>query len=89
MKIIYKYPVDLGLSFLNLPVAAKFLHFGVQNGVMQVWFEVPQSWGELEQRVFQVLGTGYPFSTEGGTFHLMTAFENNGQFVWHLYEKQV
>ena len=85
MRTIYKYAVP---AFLQLPLGAKPVFFGLQNGKPHLWVEVPQLWVEpvppveTETRGFQIFGTGQPISE--GASYVGSCIDDT--FVWHLYE---
>jgi len=86
MKTIYKYPLNSSWTKLNVPEESKFLHFAIQNGIPTVWIEVDFS-KETTTVEFYIHGTGH--SVGLNQKYLMTAMENGGEFVWHLYTAKV
>lgn len=87
-NIIYKYVFHHGVvrQTFELPKETIVRQFGVQNisGIphMVFWAEVRLSQTEMENRTFQIVGTGEEFtvlSTYYGSAQI-------GTYVFHLYE---
>jgi hypothetical protein len=78
---IFKYPLRMGLTEVQMPVGARFLAFGMQR-------EDPVLWAEVEPgeptvtRTFDIYPTG--FTVPKGWEWRGTV--QDGPFVWHLYE---
>jgi len=86
MSVIWKFPVfiDDGAIRRDMPKGRKFLSLQVQGGGAQMWWLVdPDS--ERESVLFVIHGTGHSFNAARETY-LGTWKE--GQFVWHLFEKE-
>ena len=88
IETIWKYPIDIEDSIqIRMPLGAKVLHVGVQDGVPTIWARVRPGDDDTELRHFTVVGTGHPIPIdEGRLVHLGTFF--HGPFVWHLFEQE-
>lgn len=87
MRVIYKYPLQIGETRRHLPVGALFTHFGEQDGDLFAWFEVELIEGKthIEPRVFEIYGTGREIAPHAkwlGTTQVVG-------YVWHLYEHEL
>lgn len=90
VKQVWKYSLDLGANFIELPQRAKVVHVGLQGGAVTMWVSVLTRWmGEdfnpnesAETRTFTVHGTGHdiPYKSD----YLGTV--QNAPYVWHVYE---
>ena len=78
MKTIYKYPV----GEIQIPLGAKILTAGAQNGDFYLWAEVDTD-QVLEHRTFERFGTGWEMPNKN-ICYIATVFED--PFVWHIYE---
>lgn len=89
MRTVFKYEIRHGLQVLHLPIGARALKAGVQNGKMYLWFElIAHPDRPLQTREFHVFGTGWniPSDTDKVNFvYIDTVFPDDG-FVWHIYE---
>ncbi len=83
MKTIHKYSLNIGDTYIHLPLSAKCLHVDFQNGNLQAWFEVETSEG-TEQRQLSVFNTGQ--SIWDNLSYIGTAVTEDGSFVAHVYE---
>lgn len=86
---IFKYglpELDNGSFSLNMPKGAKILTAQEQNGTMVMWALVnPEN--KPEKRNFLSLGTGNPISySQKRLAYITTVQENEGEYVWHLFE---
>lgn len=88
LNIVYKYVFHEGVTrqSFELPKEAVVRSFGVQQiaGVphMVFWAEVKAHQKDVENRTFQIVGTGEPFS-------VMSTYYGSAQigaYVFHLYE---
>ncbi len=84
MKTIWKIELKEAVEIHNLPKGAKFLFVGNQQEKICLWFEVNNN-AELEQRRFEIAGTGNS-QMDGKKTYLGSAIFSNGNFVWHVYE---
>ncbi len=82
--VIYKYPLELGVTLLDLPLGAEVLEVQVQDGMPVMWVLVPADIHAVETRLFRPYGTGQGVDSNPrkfiGTFQL-------GGFVGHLFEE--
>lgn len=87
-KVIYKYVFNRGVvrQSFELPKNALVRNFVIQQieGVPRLvfWAEVETDQLNMENRTFQIVGTGEEFSVLS-TFHGTTMI---GDYVFHLYE---
>lgn len=86
MKIIYKYPLGLGLNPMNLPDSSQIRSIADQRGVITMWVEVDYERKEMSRRYFDVVATGVPFHYSNGYNYLGTVLQHGGELVWHVYE---
>lgn len=87
-RVVHKYALDdwQGQD-VKLPPDAKFVHFGFQDAMAKVWFEVPYpEYTSSNTRRFQIFGTGHEVEIPNAA-HL--ASTQVGPLVWHLYEVPV
>lgn len=83
MKVIWKYLIEPGVKFIEMPAGAIPLSVQVQDGSPQLWAMVDQT-KPMEKREFRVFGTGheiqFPYKLSFiGTFQLSA-------LVFHLFE---
>lgn len=73
-----------------MPIGAKVIAVGTQQGSMKLWAEVEEGTEEnVQDRRFWVIGTGWPIDTTGRQLvHIGTSISNTGAFVWHVYEEK-
>ena len=85
--IIWKYPVCQSSEFSRMmPQGAKFLSVQLQHEDVQMWFLVdPHEF--MEPKAFRVISAGEHFGerAEGDLTYLGTF--QQGNFVYHLFEK--
>lgn len=86
LQVIFKYGIPAQTRFaLSLPKGAEILHVDTQLGDPMMWVRHDRATIDthLEQREFQIVGTGYqeidPSSKYIGTWMQST-------FVFHLFE---
>lgn len=82
MRAIVKYPLDIGVTHLVLPVGAQFRYFGAQRDQLFAWFEIDDEVPLGDPRKHHVVGTGHRI-LPGGEYRGTVQVD---QFVWHLYE---
>ena len=82
MRIIYKYPLALGLNSVNLPLESEVVHIAEQYGQLQMWVEQDPNRPVLS-RQFVIYATGQ-YIYNNTEHHLATVLV--GDFVWHVYE---
>lgn len=81
--VIWKYKLEVANSqILALPLGAKILHMGNQDGIICLWVEVTDA-EHFVERMFYVVGTGRPFDL-GKVTYLGTVLVDPS--VWHVYE---
>jgi hypothetical protein len=84
-RAVWKYEVEVKgtTSVIYMPRAAVIVHVGHQSPAwVTFWAEVDQD-APLEQRVFQVVGTGH--RVRDGLRYVGTTMPIP-DLVWHLYE---
>lgn len=82
MKKIYKYPVKTGV---DMPKGAEILSVGIQNDDLYLWVMADPS-AETEARNFTYIGTGEIILQLSIKKFIGTVFENNAEYVWHVFE---
>ena len=88
--IIWKYPIMLGTTIVEMPFGSKILSVQVQNDIPNIWI-LAESWEaerkyRYEPRRFEVLPTGLSFNNKTGMLYVGTFQLDNGNFVGHLFE---
>lgn len=78
MRKVFKYPVEVA----NLPIGAKPLFGGVQNGEFFIWVEVDNMESRTELFDCQVYSTGHEI--ESDAYKYLNSIFDKG-FVWHFY----
>ncbi len=81
MTQIWKYRVDVGA--IMMPKGAKILTVQMQNDTPYMWAIVDVD-AELEERVFEIHGTGHNIRNIDEYEYIGTYIDN--PFVWHLFE---
>ena len=82
MRIVYKYPINLGHNNITLPLESEIIHVGEQYGQLHLWVE--QYFNRpFVQREFNVYATGQHIYNNN-EMHVSTVMV--GDFVWHVYE---
>lgn len=71
---------------VEMPKGAKILHTGFQNRELFLWALVDVSELETETRCFKSVATGGIIHTSEIKQFIGTVFENNAEFVWHVFE---
>ena len=85
--VIYKYRLEFGPNTILVPADAKLLHFGIQGSSVFVWFEIESAEG-LDERVFEIKGTGIPFDRAGLAYRKTLVFPwGVHPNSWHIYER--
>lgn len=86
LQVIYKYPVNIGPTVLNIPTNGTILKFGVQDGKPYVWIEHtdPSENPEYEERKLIMRVTGENWRYKPGFVYMDTI--QVGFFVGHIYE---
>ena len=87
MKSIWKFRVPLsGTPTINMPIGAEILSFQTQDDQLCIWAIVDTE-KDVEPREFLIVGTGHSFD-ESNAKYIGTTQQENGRFVWHLFEVQ-
>lgn len=79
---VWKFPLQLGQTFLEMPERAKALAVQMQHGTPTLWALVAPS-RFPERREFYLIGTGHPL-LRCDLVYLATV--QDGAFVWHAFE---
>lgn len=79
---IFKYPINIGESVVEMPKDSTFLCAQVQKDKAQMWWAVDPK-KEKCSRKFQVIGTGQEFDLDDKNY--LGTFQEP-PFVWHLFE---
>jgi hypothetical protein len=80
--VVYKYPITIGRTDLNLPVEAKIVHVGLDpSGAPCLWAEV-DPYSDRERRTFVIIGTGHGVPEKAT--HIGSVVDE--MYVWHVYE---
>lgn len=82
MRIVYKYPMNLGYNNITLPLESEIVHAAMQYGQLHIWVEQDPN-RPFVQREFNVYPTGQ-YIHNNNEMHVSTVVA--GDFVWHLYE---
>ena len=88
---IYKYPLEInGEQGIDIVEGAKFLCVKEQHNLPVLYYLVYPSITVMQRKIFRILGTGHPMSIREsfGLKYLDSVVCNNGQLVWHVFEKQ-
>jgi len=89
MKSIYKYILEpIEEQEISLPKGAKILTAHEQHGRICIWALVTVPETEIEERVICIYGTGDQFSEEGIHTYIGTVFLQDGNYVFHVFEKE-
>lgn len=88
MKTIYKYVLPIKDEVvLEVPGGGQqVLLVAEQHGSLTMWMQVNDSL-PLRKRTFRIRGTGHPLDKAEGDFHVGSAIV--GQYVWHVYAKDL
>jgi hypothetical protein len=85
MNSVWKYPLDMEINELEMPIGAQVLTVREQHGMGCLWALVNPD-REKEIRTFRVVGTGWTCE-DGldyqGSFHL-----SGGSLVFHVFENK-
>ncbi len=87
MTKIFKYRLKLeDAQVISLPIGAKVLTVQTQDGVPNMWCQVPID-ADSDQRQFAIFGTGHaiPDNTDTTEYRYIGTFQQP-PFVWHLFE---
>lgn len=88
MQTIYKYalPIKDKVSVMMPGGGEHILLVAEQNGSLTVWAQVDTEKPD-RARVLHIVGTGHPLDNVKGMFHIGSAIV--GQYVWHVYSKDL
>jgi hypothetical protein len=86
MKTIWKFPLEVGLTHLAMPLRSEIIHLAVQDGQPCLWAVVEPDAPRVT-RSFVTAGTGHPVGQEIGLGnHVGTYLLLDGRFVGHVFE---
>lgn len=86
MKTIWKFPLpDIAEEAeFKVPLRSKPILFGLDpQGILAVWYLIPNTNSPTERRVLRVTGTGHP--VPDNVVYVGSTVDNG--FVWHLWER--
>lgn len=84
MRTIWKFPLEIGETTVEMPNASLVLSVQVQQGSLALWAEVDPGQSRVRRR-FTVYGTGHSMPENPGRY-LCTFQAHDGKFVGHVYE---
>jgi hypothetical protein len=79
MKTIYKYPIAKNQM---IPMTAKILRVGLQNGTPFLWAELDPGHTVATPRHFEIFGTGHSIPDKAE----YVGGYSEQPFEWHVYE---
>lgn len=82
---VWKYQLEMATNWIELPVGAEVLCAKMQHGVLCLWAKVRDN-PVKETRVFEVVGTGHTMR-DGKSTYIDTVMHNQGQLVFHIFER--
>lgn len=83
-SVIYKYPLEVtDEQIIDMPGSARLLSVQMQRGVVCLWAWVDPN-AIPKKRHIVIIGTGNPISFFPGEF---VGAVQQGQFVWHVFDK--
>jgi hypothetical protein len=89
-KVIWKYPLAVGITSINMPFGSRILSLQIQDDFPVMWAEVDLWEAEHKDnyviRYFCTYGTGHEFSTKNIINYVGTYQLYNAGFVGHVYE---
>lgn len=85
MKVVYKYQINFTATSVEMPSGAQILHAALQRWLIYIWALVDRC-APMVSRTLFVEGTGCPFDATNSV-HVATFFEQDGDFVWHVFEE--
>lgn len=86
MKVIWKFPLEIGSEnriFVNQFYRVVLTAMDHASGKPAVWIEHDPT-GTMMSRTFVIFGTGQQIN---GPPHAHVGSVIDGQFVWHIYER--
>lgn len=82
-RSIYKYPLtDTEAQVIEMPVGAKIVSVGQQEGKITLWADVESDSESAERRIF-IIGTGWPVPE----YLEYVGTTTRGLFVWHIFQE--
>ncbi len=84
MKTIWKYKLDSGYTFLEMPEGADLLSVQVQDDEWTLWARVDPDAQTVKREVF-VCGTGKEILEDGESTPHIETIQQDG-FVWHFFD---
>jgi hypothetical protein len=91
MSVIFKYPFGEKVSIVvPWPAHSRVLHVQAQHpsdSTPTLWVLHPSAPGpdETERQVFDIIGTGHPFTERLAYEHVGSAVCRDGSLVWHVF----
>ena len=87
MLTIYKYPLGEPRDIIQfeMPANAEILCIQTQRGTPCIWAKVETN-NQLENRIFQTIGTGHPIDDDAPREHIGTYQLSGGALVFHVFE---
>lgn len=85
MKKIWKFPLAIPTTTIQIPYSGRILCFQCQFGIPTVWIELNDGDQLKKTERLHIVPTGMPF--DSSWLYVGTALD--GQFVWHLYSEPV
>lgn len=87
---IWKFPLQLlAVQTVQMPRGSKIIHVDFQDGGVMLWALVDPDKPHCSRRI-DIAGTGHtlrhPTITEGVRDHIGSVLQNEGQFVWHVFD---
>jgi len=85
MNRIFKYPLNIGKTSLELPVGSKILSVQMQEHTLTMWALVENTNTLYKTYTFNVYGTGQ--HVESTEFQEFVATVQDGDLVWHVFKQ--
>jgi len=85
MTKIYKYPIGLGMTDVEIPFGAKVISAKLQHGHPCVWAIIENDNTE-ELRTFGCYATGEEFDLHPRTVFIDTISDPGNSFIFHVFE---
>jgi hypothetical protein len=84
-EVVWKYSLPKAANDVEMPSGAVVLTVAEQHNEICLWAKVDPAAGRVT-RTFQVVGTGHA-ELDGTETYLGSAQLNNGNFVFHVFER--
>lgn len=78
--VIWKYPVNLGVNKIAMPLTVRPIKLGHQGGQLMMWAIVEPSETQIP-RAIRIIGTGFEFDPKEWRYVDSTMVDG---YVWHL-----